>query len=405
MKIGICGGTFDPLHNGHVTLVMAALDSREVDRVIVMPAGRPPHKTQELVSMARYRYEMAVRAFAHDPRIEVSDLEIKRPGPSYTLETVQELQAARLPQDELFLIYGSDVLKDISHWHEPAKLLASCTLLLANRGGYLDEESRRQAADLTAVFNAVIRFFPAPELDLSSTWLRRQAAAGQSIQAWVPPGVDRFIRKHAIYRWQADLAALDADCLLHLYDLERLLWTRLTGKRLLHSLNVMTYALHLARIHGVSLEATGIAALLHDCAKCLQDDEQRRYARLAGGEALLDPALAHGPAGAWLARTCFGVGEQAILRAIHYHTTGCAGMTPLDKIIFIADKVEPARTYDHLAEIRSLAETDLDRALLLCLQEIDLFLDREHLPSHPYTRDAYADLAGCRQSGDSLPPP
>ncbi len=396
MRIGLCGGTFDPLHNGHVALVRAALDSGCVDRIVVMPSGKPPHKSMALVSMARYRYEMAARAFAGDERIKVSDLEIMHPGPSYTLNTIQQLRADMPPDDELYLIYGSDVLKDIGHWHEPAAILAACPLLLADRGGYPDQMSRILAEKLTAAYGARIRFFPAPSIELSGTAIRAAATAGESLAAWVPEPVERLIRKHGIYRWQADLETLEPEYRSYLQDLERQLWPLLTGKRLLHSLNVMNYALHLARLHQAPLEDTGTAALLHDCAKCLPENEQIDLARKTGDDALLDPALAHGPAGAWMAGHRFGIDNPVVLKAIHYHTTGCARMSLVDKIIFIADKVEPARTYEHLAQIRRLAEIDLDQALWICLQEIGSFLDREKLPRHPYTQDALSDLGQAK---------
>ncbi|NLB43600.1 MAG: adenylyltransferase/cytidyltransferase family protein, partial [Clostridiaceae bacterium] len=134
MRIGICGGTFDPLHNGHAALVHAALASGQVDRVLVIPSGTPPHKRGDLVSLACYRYEMARRAFAGEPNVDVSDIEILRDGPSYTLDTARLLQASQ-PGDTISLIYGSDILRDIERWHQPVALLAGFPLLLADRGG------------------------------------------------------------------------------------------------------------------------------------------------------------------------------------------------------------------------------------------------------------------------------
>ncbi|HBP38447.1 MAG TPA: hypothetical protein DD640_06850 [Clostridiales bacterium] len=128
-----------------------------------------------------------------------------------------------------------------------------------------------------------------------------------------------------------------------------------------------------------------------------------QYAALAGDRSLMDDELAHGPAGAWMARQQYQIADPAILQAIQYHTTGCRGMSKLDKIIFIADKVEPARTYTHLSEIRRLAETDLDRAMLICLREIDSFLIREKLTPHPYTNEARAELAGKNCPGREEP--
>jgi nicotinate-nucleotide adenylyltransferase len=389
-RTGLLGGTFDPLHLGHYELVQAALRSG-LDRVIVMPAGRPPHKIGEVVSMAGYRWEMACQAFAGQPEVEVSTQEILRPGRSFTLDTVRQLQAGR-PDDQLFLIYGSDIISQIEQWHEPAALLAECPLLIANRGGYNDEDSARKADELRERYGARIQFFDAPVIELSSTRIREAILSGQPFLEWLPAKVGRVIRKNGLYRYQQEMEQLDRGLWSRLYEIERQLWPLLDRKRLLHSLNVMIYALHLAGLHGVPLEKAGVAAMLHDCAKCLPDDEGTRLARIAGETQPLNAALLHGPAGCEMACERFMITEPDILQAIRYHTTGFAGMSKLDQIIFIADKVEPARTYANLEEIRRLAEFDLDAAMLLCLQEIDLFLRREHLPAHPLTSIAYAEI-------------
>lgn len=392
MVTGLFGGTFDPLHNGHVSLVQAALASGEVDRMIVMPTGSPPHKKNQQVSMAGYRYDMAIQAFSGMPDVTVSDLEIRREGLSYTLDTIRLLQADLPTNTDLVLVYGSDILGEIEKWHQPAALMAACTLLVAKRGGQDNEEDKKKAEDLTRRFSARIRFFPAPAIDLSSSMIREAIELEKPYQQWLPERVVKTIRRHGIYNRQQVLSQLDSGLRDTLADLERKMWPLLDRKRLLHSLNVMVYSAHLATLYDVDLKKACVAALLHDCAKCLPKHELREYAKMAGDLSLLDPALAHGPAGAWMARTCFGVDDPDILKAIHYHTTGCAGMSNLDKIIFITDKVEPSRTYDNLDEIRQLAETDLDASLRICLNEIGCFLKREKLETHPYTLAAIREL-------------
>jgi nicotinate-nucleotide adenylyltransferase len=393
-RTGLFGGTFDPLHNGHFELVKAAL-RQGLDRVIVMPSGRPPHKSCDVVSMAGYRYEMACRAFSGMPEIKVSDMEILRPGRSFTLDTIRQLRERMAADDELVLLYGSDMLTQIDLWHEPGSVLAACPVMLADRGGYDDGFSRIKAAELKQKFGARITFFDAPPIELASSQIRRAIFEGQPYGAWLPEKVGQVIKKHQFYRHQDELAEISLDLWQQLYEMERQLWSYLDRKRMLHSLNVMLYSLHLALIHDVSPEQAGVAALLHDSAKCLPDKEVNQLARTTGDESMLDAALAHGPAGCQLASGCFHIGDPAVLHAILYHTTGCAGMTKLDEIIFIADKVEPARTYERLDEIRGLAETDLDQAMLVCLTEIGLFLSREKLTAHSLTQEALDDI--CRR--------
>ncbi|MGI6327162.1 MAG: nicotinate-nucleotide adenylyltransferase [Saccharofermentanales bacterium] len=397
MVIGLFGGTFDPLHNGHLSLVDSALASGLVQRLIIMPTGSPPHKKNQVVSMAGYRYEMVCQTFKNWPAVEISDLEIRREGPSYTVDTVKQLQADLSPGDELVLIYGSDVLHKIESWHRPAELMAACQLLVANRGGQRHQDDVSQAEHLRRRYGALIRFFPAPVITLSSREIREAVRNDWPYQHLLPESVVRVIRRHEFYSGQGAQAELPVALRDQLSSLERELWTLLDRKRLLHSLNVMIYAAHLATVHEAELDKACVAALLHDCAKCLPQSEVLAYARRAGDQQLLEPALAHGPAGAWLAKTQFGIDDPAVLRAIHFHTTGCADMSTLDKIIFIADKVEPARTYDNLDMIRHAAEKDLDASLLVCIYEIEKFLQRENLSTHPYTLAAKREVENRQQ--------
>ena len=228
--------------------------------------------------MARYRYEMASRTFADEPDIDVSAVEILRQGTSYTLDTVRRLKEQN-PADDFFLIYGSDILKDIEHWHQPVTLLASWPLLLADRGGVADKDSRQYAADLTSRYGARIRFFDAPSIELSGTMIRQLAAGGKPVSHLVPAAVARLISKNELYRWQEELLTVDATLWDMLRDIERQLWPLLTAKRLIHTLNVLNYALHLAIRHGVSCWQVGLAAILHDSAKCLPFEQQLAMAR------------------------------------------------------------------------------------------------------------------------------
>lgn len=390
-RVGLCGGTYDPFHNGHSALVQAVLDCKMVDRVIVIPSGHPPHKTAEQVSMAGYRYEMARQALASIPRVCVSDIEILRAGPSYTLDTARQIKDQK-PEDTLYLVYGSDVLSDIERWHQPLNLLASFPLLIANREGVADGRSREKAETLNKRYGARITFFPAPSIDLSSTMIRETVQNGRSIERFVPEPVNRFIHMHQLYRKRDEPIKISQELWDQLRDLERMLWPMLSKNRLLHSLNVMRESLFLAVRHGVSAEQAGKAALLHDCAKCLPQKKQEKLARKTGDALLSNGPLAHGPAGRILAEQHFGIKDPDILHAIHYHTTGCPEMTPLDQIIFIADKIEPARPFADLKSIRLQAENDLDEATYSCLAGIDDYLKREQLSAHPYAEQAKLEM-------------
>lgn len=391
-RIGLIGGTFDPFHNGHRRLVEAVLTSGQVDRVVLMVAGQQPHKTKVKVSAAGYRFEMALRGVSDLSQVEVSDLEIRRPGRSYTVDTLALLRGQLAPEDEIVLVYGSDVLFDLPTWRLPEIILSSADVLIAHRGGIGQQAAIEQAEQLRRDFSARIDFLNAPMLELSATEVREAAVRGELDTGKIPERVAALITRHDLYGYDEELARVDPAVWHQLADYECQVRPLLNHKRLLHSLNVMRYAMHLANKHGVSVEKAGIAGLMHDCAKCLEAHTVLHYARLAGDPELLEPALAHGPAGAWLARHQFGIEDPEILRAIHYHTTGSGDMSVLDLLIYVADKVEPARTYHNLEAIREAAETDLVQAMRLCLVEVEAFLERENKPSHPYAQAALEKL-------------
>ncbi len=392
LRIGICGGTFDPFHNGHMALISAALDSGRIDQLLVIPAGEPPHKQNDPVMPAIYRYEMTRKSLRDLPCTRVIDLEILKEGRSYTLDTVRMVRAEFAEPTEIYLIYGSDIIYDLEKWHEPEALLAECTMLLAIRGGDDEERVAKLASKLNQKFNAKIELFKAPKLEISSTEIRERIIAGKSWKKFLPGPAASVISDNRFYDLISSLEKLSSEERALVGKLERNLWPWMTHKRLLHSANVMLYAIYLAELHGLDLYQAAAAGLLHDSAKCLQHDHLMEYAARADDDQLMQEELAHGPAGVVMAREIFGIEDEKILNAIHYHTTGRAGMDKLEQIIFLADKIELGRTYQDLEPIREAAVTDLDRAMLICLTEVESFLRRSSRPSHPYALEAITDL-------------
>ncbi len=391
-RFALIGGTFDPFHIGHRKLVLSVLEDAQIDRVILMVAGQQPHKSRIKVSAASYRFEMTVRGVSDLEQVTVSDLEINRPGRSYTIDTLNDLKEMIESQDELVLVYGSDVLFDLPSWKNPKEILSRHELLIALRGGIDRRTVQEQADHLCQTMGARIRFLQQPMLELSATQIRDAFVNHESADQFVPERVASLISRHDLYGYDDELTCLDPEIWQTLADYERQVRPLLNTKRLLHSLNVMRYAMHLAIRHHIDVRKAGIAGLMHDCAKCLEAHTVLHYARLAGDPQLLEPALAHGPAGAYLAQKDFGIKDPEILRAIHFHTTGNGEMSPLDLLIYVADKVEPSRTYNNLEAIRTAAESNLEQAMRLCLIEVEAFLIREQKPSHPYALAAIKKL-------------
>ena len=190
-RVGLFGGSFDPVHNAHLALAHAALHSLQLDHVRWIPAGQPWQKSGLPMSPAKDREAMVRLAVADEPRFVVDRIEIERPGPSYTLDTVRELAAAK-PNTEWLLILGNDQYAGLQSWGGWRELLSLVTLAVANRPG--------QAAQADAAVLAFAhRVVPLPMLDISSTGVRQAVAAGADISKLVPPQVARYIENHGLY--------------------------------------------------------------------------------------------------------------------------------------------------------------------------------------------------------------
>ncbi|MDP9264819.1 MAG: nicotinate-nucleotide adenylyltransferase [Chloroflexota bacterium] len=184
-RVGVFGGTFDPVHVGHLAIARAALDDHALDVVTFVPARRSPLKEAAPVAGEADRLEMLRCATADEPRFGVSPVEIERPGPSFTLATLESLRG----QGELFLILGSDALRDFARWQEPDRILALATLLIADRPG----------VPVPASSVPFVRF-DAPSLDISSHELRLRAARGRSLRYLVPDPAWIYIEERGLYR-------------------------------------------------------------------------------------------------------------------------------------------------------------------------------------------------------------
>jgi len=197
VRIGILGGTFNPLHLGHLVCAQEAHLQLELDRVLFIPASIPPHKAVEDEPGASHRVALCRLAIAGDEqRFDVSDLEITRPGPSYTVDTLQELHS-RAPDNELFLIVGGDIAAGLPEWHEPERVLSLATPAIAKRRGTPRPAIEEALGTLRGGERAC--FFRMPSISFSSTMVRDRVRSGQSIRYIVPDGVGTYINEHGLY--------------------------------------------------------------------------------------------------------------------------------------------------------------------------------------------------------------
>jgi nicotinate-nucleotide adenylyltransferase len=201
MRIGVFGGTFDPVHYGHLILAEQCREQGRLDEVWFLPAARPPHKLEHALTRFEQRVEMLALAIAGNPTFRVEELEKDRPGPSYTVDTLSELHR-RQPGDEFFLLVGSDTLADLPHWREPARVLELAGLLVMARpdNPLLTVEELRACLDWSEEMPLTYEVAEVPLIDISSRDLRRRAAAGRSLRYFLPRAVECYIHDKRLYQ-------------------------------------------------------------------------------------------------------------------------------------------------------------------------------------------------------------
>lgn len=383
-RIGVMGGSFNPIHEGHVAMAKAAMAQADLDRVLFIPTGNPPHKRSGL-ALAEDRYRMTCIAVHRQKGFEPSRIELDRDGIIYSVDTLQLLCAAN-PQAAFFFIIGEDTLHELPTWHDPERLYGLCTFLVLRRpggkAGYetVWKERESQGAKLQEV--------EMPLMDISSTAIRKALSQGDTPQG-LSQGVEAYLMLKGLYGEEQWLPR-GGEWLDKLYPM-------LSASRFAHTLFVVACARQLALRHGIDEEKAVCAALLHDCAKCMPLENMQSIARehqLTKDEAILaDGNLLHSVVGAFVAEEAFGVKDPEVLGAIACHTLGRKNMTPLDMIVFLADKIEASRVaYPLLEAIRRQAETSLPQAVHLSLTStVDYVLGRGGC-LHPATLEVIAWL-------------
>ena len=399
------GGTFDPIHVGHLALAEEVLHSLGADKVIFVPSASPPHKEGYLAYS--YRHEMSIIATAANPCFEVSSIELKREGPSYTIDTVREL---RNVFGELSFVTGADAILDIFSWENPEELLLECEFVVVARPGYESDVVNNHINMLVDDYGARIRKIQGPELDVSSSDIRCRVLTNRPIKYLVTEAVEAYIYKNGLYTFGNTSGSGDTKNELALnirtpQDIEKLrdrLRQSLSSDRYAHTISVSETAVSLARIYNQSIEEALIAGLLHDIAKQWSDEELLAYCdeHSIPTDPILrnEPGLLHGHVGEFIGRIEYGILSEDVLMAVRNHTIGRSGMSVLEKVIFVADVIEPRRTSAnghkeltaYIDKIRRLAykEYKLDEAVYeaLCLKRD--YTTAKHGKIHPTATQA-----------------
>ena len=395
MRVALFGGTFDPIHTAHIRSAQLVADALRLDRVLLMPTFVPPHKLKVSMAPAADRLAMCRLAAKEDARLFVSDMEIRRGGASFTADTLHTL-CKEHPQDEWFLLVGADMFLTLGTWYRFEEILAMATVCTVPRDGIGAEALRAYAATLPRED----RFYIArtPVGDISSTAIRAAIAAGDATADMLPPSVAAYISEKGLYRGREtmDLKSMEPQFI-------EIIRRRESDHRFLHSLEVAKSAEHLARRYGGDPDKARVAGLLHDVMKDISPSEQLQIFKDFG--ILLDDVekdaqkLWHARAGAAFIEHILHIDDRDLLNAVRYHTTGRAGMSLLEKTVFVADFISADRSYPDVDKMRALAEVSLEDAMRYALRYTIDDLQKKGARVHPDTLAALQELTEGGQHG------
>ena len=198
MNIGVMGGTFDPIHKGHLIVAEEVRARLDLAEILFVPAGQPWLKANTPIAAAAHRIQMVRLAIADKPYCKLSTMEIERAGPSYTVDTIAELQGQLGAGDEIFFILGWENLAELPKWHEQSRLIKMCYLVAVPRPGYPAPDLKSLESDIPGLSQRVT-LLDTPEIDISASTIRNRIAQGLSIAHLVPEPVERYIKEHWLY--------------------------------------------------------------------------------------------------------------------------------------------------------------------------------------------------------------
>ncbi len=365
-KIGIFGGTFNPVHVEHVALAKSAILELGLDKLIVMPTFLSPHK-ENSPAPAQDRINMLKIAFSGVEKVEVSDFEILKQGKSYTYQTVEHFNGDN--SLKLYFIVGGDMLVNFKTWRNPERILSRCTLAVFSRENFfVDYEKEREYFQNT--FSTDFVRLKYVGRDFSSTKIRTYAKLSLSLEGLTPKGVEEYIKEKGVYA-------------PNIY--EQFILKTLPLKRLKHTADVVVCALKRAKELGLDEEKVKVATTLHDCAKYI---DHKTVEGFTIDEDVPEPVI-HAFLGAYIAKERLGV-DAEIEDAIRYHTSGKANMTLLSKLVFVADMLEEGRNYEGVEKLRELYEKeDFETCFIECLKEEFLHLMNKKQRIYIETINAY----------------
>lgn len=384
-RIGVYGGTFNPIHNSHIEIAKASLKQFKLDKLYFLVAGNPPHKnTAESISDIN-RLDMVRLAINKYKEFDIDYREIYRAGKSYSYITFTEYHN-EYPDDEIFFIMGSDSLINFKNWIKPEIISKYVTILVAPRLGDDLVVLERAMLECKELFPGDFQLIDYSANNVSSSEIRNHIYNDSSIKKNIPKDVLGYIIEHNLYSYiynNDDIIRVDEQ-----------MKKELKPGRYNHTIGVANMAYSLAvRWNYPSVNAM-IAGLLHDCAKCISDEKrlsicEKNNIPISEIEYKY-PHLLHGKVGAFFCSNKYDIFDAQIAHSIAVHTTGCPNMNLLDKIIFVADYIEPGRNKQpRLDLLRYTAFSDLDLCVYLILEDSVNYLNSNPEMVDPTTIDTF----------------
>ncbi len=392
--MGIYGGSFNPPHTGHVAAVRQAMDLLCLDKLLLIPAHVAPHKQlPEDSATPEQRLAMLRLATAGIANAEISLIEFSREGVSYTYETVQQLKTV-YPNEELVLIMGSDMFLTFDTWKNPDVIMSHASLGVLYRGDPGERQQVARKMEEMQQRGAKVYLAENPVLSVSSTDLRRMLIFGCG-DSFLPSGVGEYIRENGLYGVGQNYQNLPME------QLELLVKRLLKPNRIAHVMGCRDTAVSLARRWGANETDAARAGILHDITKALPNHLQltlcRDYGIMLDAFSQQNPKTLHALTGSLVAQRVFGENPE-VVSAVRCHTTGKPNMTLLEKIIYVADYMEPNRDFPGVEKLRESAYTDIDEALRLGLTMTLDMLTKQGREISPESKEALKRLSRKEQS-------
>lgn len=351
-KIGIFGGSFNPVHSEHVKIALGAIKELELDKLLVIPTYVSPHKQTAIVESGEDRLNMLKLAFSGIEKVEISDYEVSSKGVSFTYLTILHFKNL-YPNATFYFIMGSDMLENFPTWKNPEIIAKNAELVLLDRKGdvHLNETSIKRVKEL---FNKDVIHLSTEGENLSSTEIRLRIKLDLDLEGVISSSVLDYIRTNNLYKKDKYYNYV---CKV------------LPKKRKVHVLGVILTAKKLAKLLGESEEKAELASLLHDIAKY---EDVKKYLDILPPNCTEE--VAHQFIGENIAKTLLKIDDVDVLNAIKYHTTGRANMSTLEKIVYVADLIEPSRKYQMVGYLREVIDKDFNVGFKICVKEVLDFL-------------------------------